>query len=57
MKKTREEEIRSEKDSSFGVTTLESFDFEDVWNFNHLHLSVKDRLKKLHQVEVPMKKG
>jgi CRISPR/Cas system-associated endonuclease/helicase Cas3 len=57
MRKTKEEEIRSEKDSSFGVTTLESFDFEDAWNFNHLHMSVKDCRKKLHKVEVPIKKG
>jgi hypothetical protein len=41
--KTREEKIKSEKDSSYGVTTLESFDFEDVWNFNHPHLNVEDR--------------
>jgi hypothetical protein len=40
MRKTREEEIRSEKASNFGVTTLESF--EDMWNLNHPHLNVKD---------------
>ncbi len=45
MRKTRDEETRNEEDDSSRMTTIESFDFEDVWSFNHPHLSMKD-----HQV-------
>ncbi len=47
MKRTKEEEIGSEEDSSYGVTMLEIFDFEDMWTFNHPHLSMKDHWEKL----------
>ncbi len=57
MRRTREEKTRSEKDNSFGVTTLKNFDFKDMWSFNHPHLNVKDCWEKLRQVEVPIKKG
>ncbi len=36
---------------------LESFDFKDVWSFNHPYLNVKECQKKLHRVEVLVKKG
>jgi hypothetical protein len=39
------------------MTTLESFDFEYVWSFNHSHLNMKECLEKLCQVEVHVKKG
>jgi hypothetical protein len=42
MINTREEETGSEEESSFGMTMLESSDFEDAWSFNHPHLSVKE---------------
>jgi hypothetical protein len=32
VKKTREEEIGSEEDNSFGMTTPKSSDLEDVWS-------------------------
>jgi hypothetical protein len=35
MRKTKEEETGSEEDNSSRVTTLENFNFEDVWSFNH----------------------
>jgi hypothetical protein len=38
------------------VTTPESYDFKDMWSFNHPHLSVKDHREKLHQVEVLVEK-
>jgi hypothetical protein len=57
MRNTRKEETRSEEDISFGVTTLQSFDFEDVLSFNHPHLNIKEHWKKLRQVEMPIKKG
>ncbi len=37
MRRTREEKIRNEEDSNYGVTTLESSNFKDVWSFNHPH--------------------
>lgn len=33
-----------------------SFDFEDMWSFNHPHLSVKDFWKQLRRVEVFIEK-
>jgi hypothetical protein len=39
------------------MTMLESFNFEDVWSFNHPHLNVKECQEKLHWMEVPMEKG
>ncbi len=57
MRIIREEEIESEKNSNYGVTTHDSFNFKDVWSFNHPHLSVKDRMKKLHRVEVLVERG
>jgi hypothetical protein len=56
MRETREEEIGSEEESNIGRTMLESFDFENVWTFNHPHLSMKEHQEKMHQVEVPIKK-
>ncbi len=57
VRKIRKEEIGSEEDSNSRVTTLESFDFKDVWNFNHPYMSVKECQKKLRQVEVFVEKG
>ncbi len=57
MRKIKEEETSSEKSSSFGVTTHESFDFKDVWSFDHPHLSMKDCHEKVCQVEMPIVKG
>jgi hypothetical protein len=37
MKRTREEETRSEEDSNYGMTMPKSSNFEDVWSFNHPH--------------------
>jgi hypothetical protein len=54
--KTKEEEIGSEKDNNSGVTMPDSYDLEDMWSFNHPHLSMKDCQKQLRQVEVLLKK-
>jgi hypothetical protein len=54
--KTKEEKIRSEKDNNSGMTMPKSFDFEDMWSFNHPHLSVKDFWKQLRRVEVFIEK-
>jgi hypothetical protein len=35
----------------------ESFDFKDVWSFNHPHLSVNECHEKLHQTKVHVEKG
>jgi hypothetical protein len=43
IKKTKEEKIGSEENNSSRVTMPKSFDFEDMWSFNHPHLSVKER--------------
>jgi hypothetical protein len=51
IQKNREEIIGSEEDNISRVTTLESSDFENVWSFNHPHLSVKKHREKLCQVE------
>ncbi len=56
MRKIKEEETGSEEDNSFGVITLESSNSEDVWSFNHPHLSMKEHREKLCQVEVLVKK-
>ncbi len=34
----------------------DSYDLEDMWSFNHPHLSMKDCQKQLRQVEVLLKK-
>jgi len=39
------------------MTTIKSSNFENMWSFNCPHLSMENRQKKLHQVEVPIKKG
>jgi hypothetical protein len=39
------------------MTTLESSNFKDMWNFNHPHLNMKNHQEKLRQVEVLVKKG
>jgi hypothetical protein len=39
------------------MTTLESFDFKDMWSFNHPHLSVKDHREKMCRREVLVKNG
>jgi hypothetical protein len=57
MRKTKEEETRSDEDNSSKVTTPESSNFEDVWNFNHPHLNVKECWQKLHRVKVLVEKG
>jgi hypothetical protein len=57
VRKTREEETGSEEDNNSGVKTPKFFIFEDVWSFNHPHLSVKAHQEKLCRVEVPIGKG
>jgi hypothetical protein len=57
MRKTKEEEIGSDEDNSSRITMLESFNLENVWNFNHPHMSMKEHWEKLHQVEVLVEKG
>lgn len=57
IRKIREEEIGNEEDNNYHMIMLESFNFEDVWSFNHPHLSMKECREKLHSVEVPIEKG
>ncbi len=38
------------------MTTIKSSNFEDMWSFNCPHLSMENCQKKLHQVEVLVKK-
>jgi hypothetical protein len=57
VKNIKEEEIGIEEDISSRMTRFKSFDFEDVWNFNHPHLNIKEHWEKLRQVEVPIEKG
>jgi hypothetical protein len=57
VKKTKEEEIKSEEDNSSRVTMPKSFDFKGVWSFNHPHLNVKEHQEKLHRVDMPIEKG
>jgi hypothetical protein len=57
VRKIKEEETSSEKGGSFGVTTHESFDFKDVWSFNHPHVSMKNFHEKVCQVEMLILKG
>jgi hypothetical protein len=57
MKKIKEEEIGNDEDNNCKITMLESSNFEDMWSFNHPHLNMKEHWEKLHQVEVPIKKG
>lgn len=40
VRKIKEEGTRSEENNSSGMKIPESFDFEDMWNFNHPHLNV-----------------
>jgi hypothetical protein len=47
MRKIKEEETRSDEDSSSRVIMLESFDFKYVWSFNHPCLSMKEHQDKL----------
>jgi hypothetical protein len=56
VKKIREEKTKIKEYSNSRMTMLESSDFEDMWSFNHPHLSVKECQKKLHQMEVLVKK-
>jgi hypothetical protein len=48
VRKIREEEIGNEEDNNYQMIMLESFNFEDVWSFNHPHLSMKECREKLH---------
>jgi hypothetical protein len=52
VKIIREEEIGSEEDYSFWMTTPESSNFEDAWNFNHQHLSMKDHQENVCRGDV-----